>query len=194
MNYLESQAKRDAEYAAAFPAWFESLPPEQREVLRAAGIDQPDFKRTSRVSGADLLALERTPAAQLTPAESAEKIEAGATGCEVEAADSAKSTGIARTGLTAESLRDGARWVLDVPGLTFQNRAVAFFYAVFGIEVFPACSSLPEIGRAHRINARTLRRHREELKARGLWRQSSGEVCPLNPGLFPSQKPKRKAI
>jgi hypothetical protein len=194
MSYVESQAKRDAEYAAAFPAWLESLPPDQRAILRAAGIDQPDFKRTSRVSGADLLALERTPTAQLTPAESAEKIDAGATGGDVEAADSARSAGAAPSGLTAEGLREGVRWVLDVPGLTCQNRAVVFFYAVFGLEVFPTCSSLPEIGRAHGIDARMLRRHREDLKAHGLWRQYSGDVCPPVSVRSPSEKAKRKAI
>jgi len=194
MSYADLQSRMDAVYAAAFPAWLESLPPEQREILRAAGIDQPDFKRTSRVSGADLLALERTPAALLTPAELAENIEAGAMGGVLEAEESAKSTGDPEAGLTAEGLRRGVQWVLDVPGVTCQNRAVAFFYAVFGLEVFPACGSLSEIGRAHGINARTLRRHREELKAYGLWRQSSAEVCPPVSVLSHSEKPKRKAI
>jgi len=192
MSYLESQAKKDGEYAAAFPAWLESLPPEKREILRAAGIDQPDCKRTSRAVG-DLIALERTPAAGLSPAEAAEKKESEP-GDEVKAEDSARSAGAAPSGLTAEGLREGVRWVLDVPGLTCQNRAVAFFYAVFGLEVFPACGSLSEIGRAHGINARTLRRHREELKAYGLWRQSSAEVCPPVSVCSHSEKPKRKAI
>ena len=192
MSYLESQAKKDAEYAAVFPAWLASLPPEKREILRAAGIDQPDCKRTSRAVG-DLIALERTPAAGLSPAEAAEKKESEP-GDEVKAADSARSAGAAPSGLTAEGLREGVRWVLDVPGLTCQNRAVVFFYAVFGLEVFPACSSLPEIGRAHGINARMLRRHREDLKAHGLWCQSSGEVCPPNPARSPSEDYMRKAI
>ena len=192
MSYVESQAKRDAEYAAAFPAWLESLPPGKREILRAAGIDQPDCKRTSRAVG-DLIALERTPAACPSPAEAAEKKESEPGG-EVEATDSAKSAGSAPSGLTPEGLREGVRWVLDVPGLTCQNRAVVFFYAVFGLEVFPACSSLSEIGRAHRIEARMLRRHREELKAYGLWRESPRELCPPNPAFFPSEKAKRRAI